>query len=326
MFISKLSEFINKQDPYGQFRVNAFQTLVVLVCLFFVNFIFSPPHMQDLIAILSFGFIGSASMISYNKRQYMVAAFCIVGMIYAILINLVREYNLYTVLMVGFGMSSLFWLSRKIPMLAGMAAMVNMLGITMVKIKVGGNSYVYFNYIVLICFYLLLALAFMNIFPRIYYFRIWLRAYYLALGEFEIRFRALAHHDYTQAEAPLTHFIRLNSFTRELGYKEFGFSARRIDIILSQLCNYLIASRNNVVTLNSSGYLLLADACKELQAGISDNKSLNLLTQQFQDYNHASYESINTNLNKDLYQQVPMHIISAFAKLTTLWNQLCLKM
>ncbi len=326
MFISRLSEFINRQDPYGQYRVNAFQTLVVLVCLFLVNFIFSPPHMQDLIAILSFGFIGSASMISYNKRQYMVAAFCIVGMIYAILINLVREYNLYTVLMVGFGMSSLFWLSRKIPMLAGMAAMVNMLGITMVKIKVGGNGYVYLNYVVLISFYLILALAFMNIFPRIYYFRIWLRAYYLALGEFEMRFRALAHQNHIQAGAPLTHFIRLNSFTRELGYKEFGFPARRIDILLSQLCNYLIASRNSVVTLNSNGYLLLAEACKELQAGISCNKSLSFHTQQFSKYNNAAFKNINTDIDKELNQQLPPHIISAFAKLATLWNQLCLKM
>jgi hypothetical protein len=306
MFISKLNKALNYYDPYGQLRVNSFQTLTVLICFFLINFIYSPPYLETLIIILAFGLLGTAKIVSFYKRQQATIIFSVVTTIYAILVNMVREYNFLSVLMVGFGMGTMFLLSRKFPFMAGIAVMANLLAVVVIKFPSAGNSYVYLNFIILICFYLIICLGIMNLFPRVYYVRVWLRACFLTLDAFDEYFRISAiDGDTPLDDRKIKHFITLNSFTRNISIKDHGFRLRRMNILIMKLYMFLIAARNNVAISTETELITIANALKEICLAISESRP-------------CTNTALTTKI-KDSKQYVILE------ELRSSWNKLCSK-
>ena len=302
MLITKLTQVIDSIDPYGHRRVNALQILFVIICLFFMNLFFSPPYFQQLIMIFMGAFLCTAEIINYNQRQIYVGVFCLLTIICAILINLVKEYNYASVLMVGFMLSSLYLAAKKFPQLFIMIIMLYMFSVAVVQIKVGGSYYVYINYILLLSVYTLVDIAFMNLFPRIYYFRVWLRAYCLSLQEIEQSIHNLVTNSGT---TQTNHLIAMNKYTLSLNYKDHGFSARKTNILLLDLHNFLIVYKQNTTVAKPLELMQIAAICADIRKSIAHHSPIDLTTIQF----------IN----------LPNNIANSLQQLIYIWNKLCLK-
>lgn len=303
MFISKLSEALNRYDQYGIIRVNTFQTVYVIICLFLVNFIFGPPYMNQLLPILGIGIIASGTSPSYRRRQQIVAFFVVIAIVWYICVNLVVNHNLATVIVNGFLLSLLFWLGKKIPLFAGIALICYLLGIILPPLKVSGNFGVYYNLIVMCAIYLIVVIAAMNLFPRIYYNRIWARAVYLSLAELSNILRLLACGEYNFASSK--HLIGLYRITSGLTQREFTFSGRRVNIALLRIYSYLTTLKMQLLPINSQSLLAVADFCDKLGTQITCGEKI--------------------SANAWLIEDVPDNIKFALQQLILVWNKTCSK-
>lgn len=272
MFISRLSEALNRYDPYGIVRVNTFQTLYLTICIFLVNFIFAPPYINQLLPVFLIGIIAGGSSPSYLRRQQIVAIFTALAIIWYICVNLVANHNLATVIVNGFLLSLMYWLGRKTPLFAAIALICFLLGIILPPLKISGSFYVYYNLIVMCGVYLLITLAFINLFPKFYYNRIWVRAFYLSLNELANIQRALAHGETNFTNSK--HLIGIYRITSGLTQKEFTFGARRVNISLLRIYTYMTTLRTKLIPINPQALLQIADLCDLLCQKITNREML----------------------------------------------------
>lgn len=303
MFTSKLSNAINRYDPYGIMRVNALQSLMVTICILLVNFIFSPPYIQQLLPIFVVGLIASATSASYLRRQQIVIAFSIIAMIWTIAMNLVLNHNLASVLMTGFLLSGMFLIGKKIPLFASIAVLCYILGVVLPPIKSSGSIYAYYNFIAMTVVILILIIAFMNLFPRVYYLRIWVRAYSLCLKELAVSMRELTRDD-TKIQN-FTHLTAIYRITLGLTHKEYTFAARKVNISLLTIYKFFTTMRMGLLELNQAQLLEIAQTCENLYQKISHDQPL---TQTIS----------NTT-------ELPRGIYYALNQLILQWNKLCSK-
>jgi hypothetical protein len=249
------------------------------------------------------GIIAAGSSPSYIRRQQTVVVFTVLAIIWYICVNLVVNHNLATVIMNGFLLSLLFWLGRKIPLFAAIALVCVLLGIILPPLKVSGSFYLYYNLIVMCGVYLLITLAFMNLFPRIYYNRIWVRAFYLSLNELANIQRALAHGETNFANSK--HLIGIYRITSGLTQKEFTLGARRVNISLLRIYTYMTTLRTKLLPINPQALLQSADLCDLLYKKITNREMLQPNALQVTD--------------------LPDGIKYALQQLIIVWNRTCSK-
>ena len=303
MFISKLSDALNRYDQYGIIRVNTFQTLYVVICIFLVNFIFGPPYINQLLPIFLFGLIAAGSSPSYVRRQQIVLTFTSLAVIWYICVNLVVNHNLATVIMNGFLLSLLYWAGKKVPLFAAIALVCYLSGIIIPPLKVSGNFYAYYNLIVMCIIYLVVIIAFMNLFPKVYYNRIWVRAFYLCLNELALIQRALARGETNFANSK--HLIGIYRITSGLTQKEFTFGARKVNISLLRIYSYMTTLRTQLLLVNPQALFQSADLCENLCRKITSGEKI--------------------QANALLIPDLPDGIKFSLQQLIIAWNKICLK-
>lgn len=303
MFTSKLSNAINRYDQYGIMRVNALQSVMVTICMFLVNFIFGPPYMDQLLPIFLIGIIAASSSPSYIRRQQIIAIFVALAIIWYICVNLVVNHNLATVIMNGFLLSVVFWLGKKIRVFAAIALVCYLLGILLPPLNVSGSFYIYYNLITMCAIYLVAVLAFMNLFPKIYYKRIWVRALYLCLNELVVIQRSIASGETNFANSQ--HLIGIYRITSSVTQKEFTFAARRTNISLLRIYTYMTTLRTQLLLINPQALLHSADLCENLCEKISQGEII--------------------QANALLIPGLPNGIKFALQQLIMIWNRTCLK-
>ena len=303
MFISKLSNALNRYDQYGIIRVNTLHTLYLTICIFLINFIFSPPFITQLMPIFLMGIIAAGSSPSYIRRQQIVAVFTALAIIWFVCVNLVANHNLATLLVNIFLLSVLYWIGRKIPIFGAIALVCYILGIILPPLNVSGSFYVYYNLVVMCGIYLIAIIACMNLFPRIYYHRIWVRAFYLCLTELAKIQRSIAEGEIKFSNSK--HLIGLYRITSGLTRTEFKFGARRVNISLLRLYTYMTTLRTGLFSVNQQTLLEGAQLCDNLSQKICNGEKLNI-----------SAFTING---------LPNEIKYALQQLILVWNRTCLK-
>lgn len=303
MSTSKLSDAINRYDQYGIMRVNALQSLMVTICMFLVNFIFSPPYIQQLMPLFLIGLIAAATSPSFIRRQQIVILMTIIVSIWLIAMSLVQKHNVASVLLTGILLSSMFVMGKKIPILGSIAVTCYMTGTILPQLSPSGNIYVYYDFIVMTSIFLMLIIVFMNFFPRVYYLRIWLRVYCLSLKELSQAMRDLAKDELTIKK--FRHLAAMHQITSGLSKKEYTFAARRINISLLRIYKYFTAVRMNAILLDKIQLLEIAQICDDLYLKISEDQPLKPLVD-----NSAGF-------SKDIYYAIEQLVLQ--------WNKLCSK-
>ena len=305
--LNKFFKALDSYDPYGFMRVSGLQMLTMVLVMFVINFLFSPFNWTSALQFPLFGMMACGMERSFNSRIRNVAIFCMISMLYAFLFCLVKEYRILLVLLVGSVVFGLFMLSKyKYPYLLGMIAMIQIL-ITTSVIPRGANFTVLLNYGISYMLASVIGLLVMYVFPRKYFFRVWLRIVYATLGEFESRFRRVAEGEVPIDKLTFVHFIEMYEYTPSLSYRENGIFARKFALLLVAIYAYTVVTYTKVEPVNPSAIHELADACHQLRKALGESKKL------------ASFNFMATENNQ------LMHVQKDFNWLLTYWNRACLK-
>lgn len=309
ILLEKITNVVNAYDPYGNLRVNTLQSMVMLSFLVMLNAIINLPQFNSILTIALFGVWSINSIVGYEARIKGLCIFSGVIIPYALLLGLVHNDTVTTILLTGLVIFFLFKLARnRFPQLLAMIPLIQILDYTMLKIPVArwGNLFHWAGVYLLAC---LLMIGFLIIFPRIYFFRIWLRAVYLAVEELENRLKFCEESpEFSIAQPTLKHLPRILEFTSMLSNKDYGFSARRIGLKVMSLSAASMALISKTTQLDTDDIDQLRILFEKLRYGMANTKPVE---------NISSIKTTN-GFCMQFYQDI-CYIIHV-------WNQLCLKL
>ena len=307
-YVVRLTQRLDAYDPYGFYRVNGLQCITMVVILFSVQRIFNIPEFKTAMNLPLFGLMMIGLFSGYNNRLKALAIFFTAAIIYTVILNVVHQYRSLTVFAVGVMVSIAFSLSKKrIPQLLSMVSVLQAAVYTSFVSPFGGDWYAITRYMVTLGAVAIFSFVLFALFPRIYFFRIWLRSLYLTLGEFEEKFSMINSPGYSSPQLLFKHLIRLHDFTDSLGYKEYGFAARRITVNLVSIYTITVALVNNVIHFNNDELSEVRIVCHKLRHALVNNIQLEEVV-------------FLPSCNKYL-----LDLHADLRNIICVWNKLCLK-
>ncbi|MES2204982.1 MAG: hypothetical protein V4496_07160 [Pseudomonadota bacterium] len=310
MFIvEKLKHALDAYDPYGNYRVNTFQCVVAVSCLFMLNALFNFPRFNGVIYLPVFGVLALLMSIGYAGRLKAMVIYSVTTIVYALLLSLTHNSPWVTVLVVGVVILTFFSVAKKrVPELLWMIPLVHIAAYTSLKAPDAGLDQL-LHWVLACTGVSILTLLLLALFPRIYFFRIWLRVLHYSITELKERLNGYEQNIVISASQLLfTHVARMPAYTAMLSNKEHGFSARRISLKLASIYSGLAALNDQLTELKKTECNELNNLCQEFCVALSNNLPLTHL---------VFIESDNRffiTLRQDL-----CYIIEV-------WNRLCLKL
>lgn len=271
--IAKLRDALFQHDPYGLLRVGATQAVFVTIGLFLINFAFALPHFNTVYVVPAIGFMVIAFEPSFNLRLRNMAIFCLIVLVYTLLLSLVQNYRYLLVGVAGGVIFTLFILSRKYNHLLMMIPIVHGIGYGFLIIRGGGDFYKLYVFSLSYLAILACTLSLMLFFPRIYFFRIWLRSFHLTLHEFEQKLHEMIAGK--AEEKPYIHLIAMQDFSHALSYQEYGFSARKIGLRCMSFYTFTLAVIYGYQNATKRELINLAHIFAQLQQVIPHYEPLN---------------------------------------------------
>lgn len=304
--LEKLKQALDEYDPYGNYRVNAIQSVIVLSALLMLSAVINLPQFGSLLFFPVLGLFAILITNGYGLRLKAIILYSVVTILYAIALALVQNYRFLTVLMVGAAIIILFSFSKKrVPQLLFMIPFIHITAYTSLKMPVVGADEM-IHYVLTYFMFAALLLGLLALFPRVYFFRIWLRVFYHTIKELEEKLTAYQHqHELFLAQPLMLHLSRLPNYTIMLSNKEHGFSARRISLKLMSINAGLMALIDGATQLSVSEFEEIRQTCQKLYQGLSANQPVQ----------HA--EMVNSDNWFFLKFQHDLNYI------TQRWNRLC---
>ncbi|HRG63603.1 MAG TPA: hypothetical protein PLP75_11390 [Burkholderiales bacterium] len=306
--LKKISATIHAYDPYGFMQVSAMQAVTVTLVLFAVNFCFAPFAFGQALQLPIIGIFTTALEKNFNLRIRNVAIYCCMCTLYSFILSSIIEYRWLTVLVVGVVIFGLFILcQRKFPYILGMITLMQVVVYTQLRINLGGNWNIWINYGTSFLLAMAVGISVMCLYPRIYFYRVWLRCFSFALLEFSANLELLAVKSNGASELVFVHFFQMYDYTMSLGYQEHGFAARRVGLRMALLYVHILELAHFSEAENAPAVQELARACQELSLVINQGRTLDY--PEFMVNINVSFNSINQNM-KCLISE---------------WNRQCLK-
>ena len=300
---------IRHYDPYAFMQVSAMQCTVVTIVLFFVNFFFAPFAFDSALQLPVVGIIACATEKNFNLRIRNTFIYCVLCTIYSFILSSIIEYRTLTVFAVGGIVFGLFMLCKnKYPYLWGIVVLMQVVVYTHMRIYYCCNYYFFINYGV--CFAVLTGFGFAGLYfyPRVYFYRVWLRTVSATLREFAYNFEQMAHGEIDHNSLMFNNFYQMYDFTLSLGKREHGFRARKLALRITVIYSHLIVLSNNEVD-NQTLLLDLAESCRLLAKAVEIEQA-------------AAINAIDQTANSNQDLQVT---ITNVEQLISLWNRSCLR-
>lgn len=307
---SRIVELADDYDPYGFMLVSALQALTVALVLFFVYFLFTPYAMESALQLPILGLFTTVPERSFNLKIRNVAVYCLMCMLYSFLLSSIMEYRLLTVFVVGGVVFGLFMLCKyKLPYILGMITLMQVVVYSQLRINYAGNIHMMINYGISFVAVSALGLLIMYLFPRVYFYRVWVRSLYKTIHEFEMILSQGAQQQITLNQLEFNHFFQMHDFTSSLSYRENGWVARKIALLVVILYSHIITLFNRIEDdLDREILAELSLCCAGLVAAIKDEQPLKFI-------------ELANNLDSDIKL-----VQYNFNLLIKYWNQACLKM
>ena len=306
MFILKpIKNWFNNYDHYGVMAVSSMQAVFISISALIINFLFSPPHLSQLLTFGAGLLMVMAMESNFNKRLFNVILAGILSIAYSLLLSSVQNYRGLMLIIIALFIASIFAVSRRYPLLAGMVLIIHLNVYTAMIFPFAGNWNIFSNYLLSAALVIMIVALGIILFPPIYYLRVYLRSVHLLLAEFSYHFSDLAKH--TENPDSLHHFSKMCNFSNSLTFKNQGINARRITISLINLHSFYSLALNNLVECSNSEFAEIALKCRELSQAISQQSMLK----------PTPFQNITAE-NKILYQ-----LSHDFHVLTIAWNKIC---
>ena len=311
MFTSKhnpLRRALDAYDPYGFKQVCAAQALFVSICLGLINFTLAPPHFELMMVLPVIGFLVISMERGFDKRLLSMSIYCGICVAYACLITFFKAYPIFMILSIGFTIGLLFILSKKkYPLLLPMIPAIQAVTYGFLIPPLPGETFrivqTFVNYSVVV----FLTIGLMSLFPRIYFFRVFLRTLYLTIEELNEKIMNCAMHRNENNLLTLKHIMNLQDHANALSLHEHGFSAKKIALYLMDFYIFVIAVVQSVEYVTTTDLVDLVRCGRILQEAIAAHQIID---------KKPNINSTNPAVQKAFRDL--LHIIN-------IWNSLCLK-
>lgn len=303
----KIRQAINNYDPYGYFQVTAAQALFVTTTLCLINFVFSIPHFTLMLRVPALGFLAIAMELNFNQRMFSMGLFCIICVTYACILTTFQFYPMFFVISVGVVIILLFSFSKTIyPSFLPMIPIVQVVTVLIIP-PLDGIPFRVVHTFVTYGGLIILTVALMYLFPRIYFFRIFLRSFYLALGQYNKILMDVVTHSLDVNQFFFRHMVAAQNYAYALSTREHGLTAKKITLSLVNSYTFIVAVVNGIEIVEAEELVDLANGCKLFQAALATHRCIEHMPQT---------ASINPAVKK---------IFAEFNYMMRQWNSLCLK-
>lgn len=308
--LKKLKTALDTYDPYGLYRVNAFQTLFVITGLFLINAVFNFPQFTILMNLPIFGMLAICVSMGYGERLKTMLIYSIATIIYSVMLSIVQNYRFLTVLTVGIMILLFFTLSKKkYPILLGIIPIVHIAAYTTLIVPFADSAQLT-RWILGLIITAGVGIGLLALFPRHYFFRIWLRVLYLSINELDEKLRSHRDIDITTSPLLFKHLNRVPIYTAMLSNKENGFAARRISLSLTRIYQKILALMYHVAIIQEH-------ELQEIQVLFHQLGQALIKNQPFHDF-----QGIHSERNASpCFLQLRQDLFNIIGR----WNQLCLK-
>ncbi len=271
----QIKKAIHHYDPYGFMQVSAIQAVVITVVLFFVNFFFTPFVFSSALQLPIIGIFTTALEKNFDLRIRNVIVYCLMCALYSFILSTIIQYRALTVFISGAIVFGLFMLcKKKYPFILGMITLMQVVVYTQLRIDYGGNFTILLNYGLSFLLATAIGVIIMYLYPRVYFYRVWLKTLAYTLNEFADNFTGLATKKSTVDSLSFMHFFQMYEHTVSLGYKEHGFRARKLALRVTNIYSHLIVCAKNSGGQTPSTLSELADVCRQLAQAIDGDRSL----------------------------------------------------
>lgn len=244
MFTLKLVKWFNRYDLYGEYRLNAFKGLFVLIILFGLNVIFKPYNSGYY--FVTFGaYTVMAEMLTVNPRKKILSVI-IYSTILAFSLVVLGLLSVFPFCYLAFAFIFIAVLYSivlyKFESFYLAATLIVVLAI-LLSDGASNNFYVELNNLITMFFSLLVIIVLILVFPKSYYYRIWLRAFFLELQSINHKLELLI--DNLANEAPITphiapaHIVKMNQYSQLLPKQIYSYSTLRINVALISLLGFI---------------------------------------------------------------------------------------
>lgn len=299
---------MDNYDPYGIMRVNALQTITIVIGLLFVDGFFRLPGFSQAINLPILGLVITGTIFGHYARLKAITIFCFASIIYTTLLCFVINYISLLVLVTGITVATLFALSRKhYPPFINMIALVQVVASVLSQTPNSGDITQIARIILDLSSMMVLTIIFMSLFPKKYFFRIWKRALYCSIKELGEKFSSINLNQINTQQLLLTHSIRLFNLTDNLSNEEKGFFARRIALILTEIYTSLAALATRAISIETNELNIFVTLCNQFCIALNQDQPL---------YFFYTVESKNPHF---------LILQKNFNKAVKTWNKLCLQ-
>lgn len=304
----RLRRALHNYDPYGFLQVTAAQALFVTTFLCLINFSFALPHFSSAMKLIALAFLAISMERNFNQRMLSMAIFCLICVSYSCILTTLEYYRLFFVLSMGGVTLLLFAISKKIyPSLLPMIPIVQAITYPLIVPPLEGVTFRVVQTFVSYGAVVFLTIGLMGFFPRIYFFRIFLRALYLTLGEFNENCLRLANHSLKTDHILFKHMTAMQDYAYALGGDKHGISAQKIALNFMKMYSFFMATINGIEKVSASELVELANHCHLLQKALSDDHCITIVPE------------INSS------NQAVQEVFSDLNYIINTWNRLCLK-
>lgn len=297
----------NEYDPYGIMRVNALQSIIVMIGILVVNGFYQLPSFSLALNLPVLALVIIGTVYGYFPRLKAIIVFCLSSIIYTVLFCFVKNYISLLVLVTGVVIACLFAFSRKFyPTFLNMIALVQVVASMFAQGTSSSDVYEIVRLVLDLISMTVLTIIFMYFFPKIYFFRVWKRALYLSIKELGEKFNSINLNQINTQHLLLVHLVRLFNLTDSLSYQENGLFARRIVLLLTEVYTSLAALASRTISIEPPELQTFVSLCNQFCHALTNNYPL---------YFVYTVESNNPHF---------LILQKNFNKTVQTWNKLCL--
>ncbi|CDZ78954.1 hypothetical protein BN59_03269 [Legionella massiliensis] len=283
MFISKLDKIIEAYDPYGNHRVNGVKATYVLLILFTVNFIFDIPNPYFYFFYIPITAMAAEVIGETYRKKNLLLFYCILwSTISAFLFDILSISPFFPIFA--------FFYSLLLYLLA-IQSRVHRIVIAPIALSLGAYSLLYRE--VNTSFYSVLnnslntliamtvVLAALALFPRSYYYRLWLRALDLLITQIIEHLSLMMENKRIRFDPVRGHTTHLVRFTNLLP-KNFPLQTIwRINLLINRLHLSVSVTEANTIMVEKEKVSLFMQNLQILKKAIEEERPCTLETAQW---------------------------------------------
>lgn len=246
MFISKLGNLLDSYDIYGEYRVNALKILYIIIILFICNLIFAPHHaILNFILIPILAILIETTLVGARLKIIGTIVFCILSAATMLVYDLTYQHPTLFTVIVLFSSILIYYLSiTKYPYLFGAEPFILCIGFLSGHKAGNSNLYEAFNGLTTLAFGVLLILGLLILFPRWFYYRLWLRAFYFSVVGIRDTLELSLEDQRSKFTRLHRHLIKMDQYAKTVGHQRYNFSLTKINLCICKLCGYIVISEN----------------------------------------------------------------------------------